>query len=76
MISFEARLDTPTSHPSPVWDTISAPHRMTLGLRAKGPDDCWLELGEDLEQDLRMKDAQLHRQRQQVFVQTSSSKEA
>jgi len=40
------------------------------------PDECWLELDEDLERDLRMKDTLLRRQRDQVFVETSSSKDA
>ena len=56
-------------HPArrPVWDTVSTPHRLALGLRAMKPGEPWLELDQDLTQDLRVKDELLRSQRDQVF---------
>jgi hypothetical protein len=39
----------------PVWDTVSAPHRLKLGLRALSTDEHWLEVDEDLARDLAEK---------------------
>lgn len=59
---------------SPVWDTVTAPHRLTLGLRRLAPEEPWLELDEDLERDLRTKYDLLRDRRDQVFVELPESR--
>ena len=61
---------------TPVWDTVSAPHQLTLGLRAIRPEEPWLELDQDLATDLRAKNDLLRDHRDQVFVEISSSRAA
>lgn len=60
----------------PIWDTVVAPHRLNLGLRALLPDEPWLELDEDLERDLRTKGDLLRDRRDQVFVELPESRYA
>ncbi|MBW2291251.1 MAG: DUF3445 domain-containing protein [Deltaproteobacteria bacterium] len=57
----------------PVWDTVTVPHRLTLGLRALAHEDPWLELDEDLECDLREKHVLLRDRHSQVFVELPES---
>lgn len=60
----------------PVWDTVTAPHRLSLGLRPIAPDESWIEIDDDLEHDLREKDTLLRDQRPQVFVELARSRPA
>ncbi len=66
----------PLPTPVPVWDTVTVPHRLMLGLRALAPEDPWLELDEDLERDLREKHDLLRDRHSQVFVELPESSKA
>jgi hypothetical protein len=69
-------LPPPLPKRTPVWDTVIAPHRLTLGLRALSPEEPWLELDEDLEDDLREKHDLLRERHDQVFVELPESRDA
>ena len=58
----------------PVTDAVAAPHRLAMGLVPLTEDECWVELDEDLERDLREK-RRLLVERRQVFVELATSRE-
>lgn len=61
-------------HPTrAVWDTVEAPHRLSLGLRAMDVGQSWLDVDGDFASDLGEKDKLLGGQRKQVFVELPSS---
>lgn len=66
-------MTSPPPSTRPVWDTVAAPHRLSLGLRGIGADESWLELDTDHALDLQEKDRLLEEQRKQVFVELQES---
>ena len=67
----------PNSRPTrAVWDTVTAPHRLKLGLHALEASEPWLVIDDDYVQDLAEKHRLLRDERGQVFVELESSRAA
>jgi len=60
----------------PVWDTVLSPHRLSLGLRRLGPGERWLDVDEDLEEDLAEKERLFRVRGPDVFVELPESRAA
>lgn len=63
-------------HPRrPVWDAVTAPHRLSLGLRRLRPEELWIDLDDDFMTDLAEKDRLFREHGSDVLVELPGSRD-